>query len=180
MRLGVILSLLSLLTLALFLIPVREARGDGGVIQMTKTADPFVITVYTASSPLRAGSTDVSVLIQNRENAEAVLNAQVWIQLRNEKGLQVTAQATHAAAQNKLLYAATVNIPEAGQWNMEVTVQQGEQTASISDIIPVAPSRSLLLSHWQNLALPPLIIFLFVLNQWLKRRHYLLSPVVHR
>lgn len=171
MRYVAIISMFFLLALTGLFIPVRETRADGGVIQMTKTADEFVITVYTSSSPLRTDPTDISVLIQNRENAEAVLNAQVWIQLRNEKGLQITAQATHATAQNKLLYAATVNIPEAGQWNMEVTVQQGEQTTSISEIITVVASRSLLLSHWQNLALPPLAIFLFVLNQWLKRRH---------
>jgi hypothetical protein len=171
MRFGRILSVFFLLTLTLLLLPVRDARGDSGVIQMAKTVDPFVITVFTAASPLRAGYNDISVLIQNRENAEAVLNVQVWIQLQSEKGLQVTAQATHATAQNKLLYAATVNIPEAGQWKIEVTVQQGEQTASISEIIPVVASQSLLLSHWQNLALPPLVVFLFVLNQWLKRRH---------
>src|SRR5262245_47840960 len=175
MRLGAIISLFFLLTLTVLLIPVREARADGGVIQMTKTAGPFVITVFTTPAPLRAGPVDISVLIQNRENSEPVLNAQVLIQLRKETGLLITAQATSATAQNKLLYATTMNIPEAGQWEIEVRVQQDEQTVSVSETIAVAPSRSLLFSHWQNLALPPLVIFLFVLNQWLKRRHQLIA-----
>jgi hypothetical protein len=174
-RYGIILLLCFLLTLTLLLIPVREARGDGGVIQMTKTTDIFVITVYTASSPLRAGPADISVLIQTRENSEPVLNAQVLIRLHKENGVMITAQATPASAQNKLLYAATMNIPEAGQWEMEVIIRQGDKTVSIAETIVVAPSRSVLHSHWQNLALPPLVVFLFVLTQWLKRRHQFLS-----
>ena len=169
------LSMFLLLALVGFFMPVREARADGGVIQMAKIADPFVITVYSTSAPIRAGQVDFSVLIQNQENSEPVLNAHVLIQLYKEKGVTISAQATSAVAQNKLLYAATMKIPEAGQWEMEVIVQQGEKTVSVAETVDVAPSRSLLQSHWQNLALPPLVIFLFVLNQWLKRRHQKLN-----
>jgi len=171
MRLATITSMFCLLALTVLCMAVGEARADGGIIQMAKIADPFNITVYTTTTPLRVGPADLSVLIQNRGDSEPVLGAQVRIRLQNEKGLQVTAQATHAIAQNKLLYAAKVNIPEAGQWEIEVRVQQGEQIVNVSETIAVAPSRSMLLSHWQNLALPPLIISLFVLNQWLKRRY---------
>jgi len=73
-------------------------------------------------------------------------------------------------AQNKLFYSALMNLPEAGQWELEVKIKQGKETASIHGQVSAAAPTSLLLSYWRSLSLPPIVIALFALNQWLKRR----------
>src|SRR6185369_1449073 len=93
---------------------IIQAHADGGVVQFKKSAGPFVITVFTTPSPLRAGPVDISLLIQSRENQQPALDCQALVQLRKEGAMNIRSEATHEAAQNKLLYAAQAHIPEPG------------------------------------------------------------------
>jgi hypothetical protein len=149
---------------------IIEAHADGGAVQFAKSAGPFVITVFTTPSPLRAGPVDISLMIQSRDSQQPVLDCQAFVQLRKEGAMNIRSEATHEAAQNKLLYAAPVNIPEPGLWELEVAIQRGDDSINVAGEITVASSNPVLLVYWRSLALPPLLISLFALNQWLKRR----------
>ena len=83
---------------------------------------PFVITVFTTPTSLRAGPVDISVLVQDREDGQPVLDSEVSVWLRRDSGRTVGGQATRAVAQSKLLYCTAVHLPEAWQWVLEVTV----------------------------------------------------------
>ena len=145
--------------------------ADGGVVQLQQPAGPFIVTVFAAPSPLRAGTrADISVMVQDQKDGQPVLDGKVFVRLYGENGLTISAPAIHENAQNKLLYAAPVNFPEAGQWKLEVTIKSGENAASVFGEMRVVSSRPYLLSYWRSLALPPVIILLFAINQWLKRR----------
>src|SRR5271154_2989462 len=85
--------------------------SDGGAIQMRQETSVFIITVFAAPVPLRPGPADISVLVQDRTSQNPVLDAKVFIQ---------TVQATHAQAQNKLLYAASLNLDSPGEWKYSV------------------------------------------------------------
>lgn len=146
------------------------AHADGGAVQFEKAAGAFVITVFTTPSPLRAGPVDISLMIQRRDNQQPVLDCQAVVQLRKEGVMNIRSEATHEAAQNKLLYAAPVQVPEPGPWELEVAIQRGDDSINIAGEITVASSAPVLLVYWRSLALPPLVIALFALNQWLKRR----------
>lgn len=146
------------------------AHADGGAVQFEKPAGPFIITVFTTPTPLRAGSVDISLMIQNRENRQPVLDCQALVQLRKEGAMSIRSEATHEAAQNKLLYAAQVNVPEPGIWGLETAIKHGDDSIDVVGEINVAPSNSVLLGYWRSLALPPLFVSLFAVNQWLKRR----------
>src|SRR5690348_8298122 len=61
-----------------------KAHADGGVVQLEKAAGPFVVTVFTTPSPLRAGPIDISLMIQSRENQQPLLDCQALVQLRKE------------------------------------------------------------------------------------------------
>ena len=137
---------------------------------MQQKADSLLITVFAAPAPLRAGPVDISVLIQNFENDQPVLNAQVQIVLRSESGMTVKAVATRAEAKNKLLYATLVNLAESGRWQIEVAVKQEAKDSKVIGSLVVAPALPFILGYWRWLALPPFAIALFVLNQRLKRR----------
>ena len=149
-------------------IPVASA--DGGALQFTRSAGPFIITVFTTPSPLRAGPVDISLMIQSSENQEPVLDCVANVQLRKEGSRSIGSEATHQVSQNKLFYAAPLNVPESGVWELEVAIWHGDTSANVSGPITVAPPNPVLLGYWRSLAVPPVFISLFALNQWLKRR----------
>jgi len=147
-----------------------ETKADGGALQFTRSAAPFVIAVFTTPSPLRAGPVDISLMIQSSENQQPVLDCVAHVQLRKEGARSIGSEATHRVAQNKLFYAAPMNVTQSGVWELEVAISQGNNSASVTGSITVAPSNPVLLGYWRSLAVPPVFISLFALNQWLKRR----------
>ena len=148
---------------------INHAKADGGTVQFTKSSGPFAITVFTTPSPLRAGPVDISLMIQSSDDQQPLLDCVAEIQVRKEGESSITSTATHEAAQNKLFYAAQLVIPEAGVWEVEALIRHGEDSAKISGPISLAASNPVVLGYWRSLALPPIFISLFALNQWLKR-----------
>lgn len=139
-------------------------------MQFTKAAGPFAVTVFATPSPLRAGPVDISLMIQQSNNQQPLLDCDVEIELRKEGESTICSAATHEAAQNKLFYAAQVRIPEPGVWEVEAAIRRGEDSAKVSGPITLAAPSPVLLSYWRSVAIPPVFISLFALNQWLKRR----------
>jgi hypothetical protein len=146
------------------------AQADGGLVRLHQTAGPFVVTVFAAPNPPRAGLVDVSVLAQNCADGRAALDVEVFVQLRSAGGTIVAGRATREASRIKPLYSASMNLPEAGRWEMEVTIKRGKSAASVFGQLSVAAPRPLPLSYWRSLSLPWVVISLFAMNQWLKRR----------
>lgn len=160
----------SLSLLAPLLALCAQAQADGGLLQLRQTAGRFVVTVFAAPNPPRAGPVDISVLAEDVTDGRAALDGEVIVRLWREGGITVVGQATRNVAKNKLLYSALMNLPEAGQWELEVTIKQGENKVSVLGRIWVAQPRPFLLSYWRSLSLPWIVVALFAINQWLKRR----------
>jgi hypothetical protein len=154
---------------AALLIQVSHGLADGGVLLMKQSSGALWIAVFTEPAPLRAGLADISVLIQDRDSQQPVLNAEVMVVLHRKGRETIRTQARREQAKNRLLYAALLNLPEAGRWEMEVTVVRNSEEAKISGVMTVAPPRPFLLTYGWPLAFPPISIGLFVMNQWLKR-----------
>jgi hypothetical protein len=110
------------------------------------------------------------VLAQDRANGRPALDGEAIVRLQSASGITVVGRATRNESQNKLLYSALMSLPEPGQWELEVTVKQGENKASVFGRIWVEQPRPFLLSYWRSLSLPWIVVTLFVMNQWLKRR----------
>jgi hypothetical protein len=147
-----------------------RAQADGGLVQLRQTAGRFVVTVFAEPTPPRVGPVDISVLAQDRADGRATLDGEVIIRLRSEGGTTVAGRASRNVAQNQLLYSALMNLTEAGRWELEVAINQGESKASVFGQIWVAQPRPFLLSYWRSLSLPWIVIALFAINQWLKKR----------
>jgi hypothetical protein len=135
--------------------------ADGGAVQLQRQAGPFLITVFAAPVPPRVGPVDVSVLVQDRNSMNPVLDAVVSIRIQDQ-----TIPATHAQAQNKLLYAVTVTATTQGDLNYSVSVQN----EAVAGALRVEPSAPKLQAYWSYLALPPFAIALFTAHQLLKRQ----------
>ena len=159
-----------LLLVFLLLSLVRTARADGGVVLCRRTGAPFDITVFLAEMPLRPGLADLSVLLEQAVGHSPILDAQVFIELEHEGGMMIRAEATRSQARNKLLYCSLIDVPLSGHWKMRVHVIHGNNAAEVRSDLVVAAPQSLLLSYWKLTATPPVIIILFIINQWLRRR----------
>jgi hypothetical protein len=160
------------------------AFADGGAVIKQQISGPYRVTLFGSPSPLRAGPADLSVMIQDAKTGEPVLNQSVAIDVKAALDSTSTAwlppccsmaksagtvTATHANAQNKLLYAANIVLPASGLH--DITVQIGDATApSIESKIDVQPPSAPAASYWAYLAAPPLFIGIFALNQRLRRR----------
>jgi hypothetical protein len=167
-------ALRTLCALAVFAAPLF---ADGGVVLSRQESGPFAITVFAAPVPIRAGPIDVTVLVQTRDALEPVLDANVSILLDG-----VTQIATRSQAQNKLLYAATLNLPHPGERKYTVCVKavhatfsrvnatEAACTVTISGSFQVAGPAPPLAAYAFYLAIPPVFIAIFVLHQWLSRR----------
>ena len=159
-----------LLPLAIILAQA-SALADGGAVQLRKEAGSFVITVFTAPAHLSAGPVDVSVLVQNRNGLEPVLDATVSLILRSQdSGAETEAHPTRERAQNKLLYAAPVTLAESGKWQINVSILRNGERSGTTGTINVAPAFEMASSYWTCIAFPPLMIGLFVVRERLIRR----------
>lgn len=154
---------------ALFLFAVR-LWADGGIVQFRREAGPFVITLFSTPSPLRAGLADLSVLVESAQSRSPVLDASVTLQLRDEQGTEVSAPATRAQATNKLLYSALPVIPNAGMWTVRVNVARGRERATSEGPLQVLAAPPAVLHYWPYFAIVPCAVGLFALNQYLKAK----------
>jgi hypothetical protein len=145
------------------------ARADGGVVLFQQTSAPFTITLFSTEMPLRPGPADLSVLLEQRDGRSPILDARVFIELEDEAGTIVHAEATRSQARNKLLYCSLINLPKSGKWKVRLHVTRGESSAEVLSDLLVAAPQPVIVSYWKLFALPPLAITLFLINQWLRR-----------
>ncbi len=145
-------------------------RADGGTFQFRKQAGPFTVTLFSAPVPLRAGTADLSVLVQDQQES-ALIDAAVTVRLSKENEQDIVARATTAQATNKMLDAAQIELPSAGAWQIEVHVTRGALAGSALGSINVLPEEAPFFTYRFYFAVVPVGIALFVLNQWLKKKN---------
>src|SRR5260370_20093406 len=142
--------------------------ADGGTVQLRKEAGALVITVFSSPAPLSAGPDDVSLLVQNRNGLEPVLDANVSLLLRADaSGTEIQARPPRERAQNKLLYAAPVTLAESGKWQLAITILRNGERTEATGAIDVASAPETAASYWSYIAFPPLVIVLFAVREWL-------------
>jgi hypothetical protein len=158
-------------TLLMIVMAPLAAHADGGIVQLREASGPFVVTVFTAPETLRAGPIDTSVLVQERESGRVILDATVSLAFQPVAGAgqRFQARATHVQARNKLLQAATIDIPAGGWWDVQISVSRGGAQGVVATKVLVLPAAPRLAAIWPLLILPPVAIGLFALHQTLRR-----------
>jgi hypothetical protein len=163
------------MALALVLLPIasaERARADGGTLQLAESVGPYRLAIFTAPTVLRAGPMDVSVLVQDGKSGALIPDAVVEMSLRAEDGVGTPLRilATHEAASNKLFQAALFDVPRAGRWHAEITVDgpEGRAQTEFDFEVGPAPPTWLEMSLWIGWPVVPL--GLFIVHQVLVRR----------
>jgi len=184
-----------LLALLLTILTPYPVKGDGGLVQLRESQGPFSVTVFASPETTRDGLTDVSVLVQWKQNGDVVLDADVILTLESPKSLATdrsdplcgvsrpasaiqsadmtepptSVPATHEKASNKLLYAASLKLTSTGLRRVYVSVARGAESARFDCPLPVPQTSAKLAALWPCLAFPPIAIMAFAINQWLRR-----------
>jgi len=163
--------LLPAMMIAIVILGQATALADGGTVQLRQEVSGLVITVFTSPAPLSVGPVDISLLLQNRNGLEPVLDANVSLAFRaDDSETEFWARPTREQARNKLLYAAPVMFSKPGKWQITVTVARNGQETRAVGILEVAPAPHGTVSYAGYLAFPPLMIALFVVRERLIRR----------
>lgn len=162
---------------------IQESRADGGAVLTQEVVGPYRVTLFGSPSPLRAGPADLSVMLQDAKTGEPILDRTVTLKISaaanpgseawvppccSMKTNSGTVNATHAAAQNKLLYAANIVLPSSGPHDL--TIRIGADAEYLRTRLAVEPPAPPLTNYWAFLAFPPILIGGFALNQRLRRR----------
>lgn len=152
-----------------------RAQADGGQVRVMEGRGGYRLTVFTSPNPLRAGPTDVSVLLQDADTGEAVSDATVTVELTPADGqpAPLRALATTDAATNKLLRAALVELPSPGRWDVcvECTTAPGRPPIAATFSMDVAPPLPEWLTVWPWFAWPAIAVALFVVHRRLVHRN---------
>jgi hypothetical protein len=70
-----------IITTLLIISAPRWARADGGIIRLRETQGSFVVTVFSSPEISVGGFADISVLVQEKEIGNVVLDADVSLAL---------------------------------------------------------------------------------------------------
>jgi hypothetical protein len=149
-----------------------EAWADGGTLRLVERAGNYRISIFTSPTPLRAGPVDLSVLVQDAENGAPIEGVRVTVSLtsRTAPGSILRTKATAAAATNKLLRAALVDLPEPGLWNVEVACQGEGEPALVEFQMEAGPPLPRWLAVWPWFIWPAAAVLLFGVHRLLVAR----------
>jgi hypothetical protein len=102
---------------------------DGDVVRLQQISGPFRITVLTEPDPLPSGPCDVSVLVQDRDTGEPILDAPVKLSVMSPNTFNDPPPivATVQASSLKLLESGTVTLPRPGVWSLRISVGSAGQ-----------------------------------------------------
>jgi hypothetical protein len=112
-------------------------------------------------------------MVQNAANHSNVPDAHVTLRFERMEGgkiIEVVAPATHSKATNKLLYGATITLPNEGSWKFTAEVEAQGARVSMPTQLAVGPAEPPLKEKWPLIVFVPVAIILFIINRRLKRR----------
>jgi hypothetical protein len=148
------------------------ARADGGAMLLHQDAGAFTVTLFAASQPLHTGDADLSVMVQDRNSGENLLDSVIDLTIvpQAASATPKTIRLSKGQASNRLLQASTVDFSTAGKWRLTLAVRRGNETAQLVTECTVEPDHSRVTLVWFYVLLPVAIILLFVIHQVLKLR----------
>jgi hypothetical protein len=159
-------------TFGWFLVGIGCPPGiaDGGTLRFSGTKGGYRITVFTAPTPFRAGTVDISALILDASTGNPMTPETVTFRMTKPGSLALEYPATTEAATNKLFRAAQFELPEPGRWELQVEVDGSHGPAVLGGEVEAAAP----LPRWQEMWLwigwPVLAIALFSIHVWMRTR----------
>jgi hypothetical protein len=147
-----------------------SSDDDDQVIRLQQQSGPFSVVVFGKAGDLEVGPASFSVLVQDRDTRETLLDATVDLsaQPAGDSRGTVSVPASTAASDNKLLQAAELNLRTAGDWTLQIAVRRNSASADVSLPLRVVKPASSIAIPWSYLIL---LAFSVILLFTYIRRH---------
>jgi hypothetical protein len=151
---------------------VSTVRGDGGIVRFSGRCGGRLVTVFTNPTPLRAGTVDVSILVQDVDSGKVTTDIPIVVcaRLSDHRHNEIRIAATTDAAANKLMQAAPFELLQPGKWHLEVFVQDLDREGPIAFDVEVGDAQPEWLSMGLWIGWPLLVVGLFGVHQVLVQR----------
>jgi len=146
--------------------------ADGGRVVLMERQGDYRISVFTSPDPLRAGPIDISVLFQDSESGKPITNARIYLTVTpsGRRGQAIHAIATNAAATNKLLSAALLDLRDSGLWDVDVFCSVEKTKVQVRFVINAAGRSPQWLAVWPWFGWPAGVVMLFGIHRSLISR----------
>jgi len=143
---------------------------DGDVVRLQAVSGPFQVSVFGEPGSLAAGPADLAVLVQDRNSGEVILDADVDLAVQSAGGAPTVVRATHAQSTNKLLEAATIDLPAAGAADLRVSVRRGNDEGTLATTFDIAPPAAESSFSWSYLIALAIGAGLLILHRILRSK----------
>jgi hypothetical protein len=149
--------------------------ADGGRVVLVERQGDYRISVFASPDPLRVGPIDISILLQDVSTDAPVADAEIDVSLssRDQRSPTIHVTATNAAATNKLLRAALLDLLTPGIWDTEIAISADHGPAKVRFAIEASPPFPRWLTVWPWFTWPVGAVFFFCLHRhlvWRKQR----------
>lgn len=148
------------------------AIADGGEVRLSGIKSGYRITVFSAPTPFRAGTVDISVLVQDASTGDPMTQVLVTVRMTKSGRVALEYPATSQTATNKLLHAAQFELPEPGRWEIQVQVEGLNEPTVIGGEVEAAEPLPRWHEMWPWISWPAMAIALFGIHQVLERRRF--------
>lgn len=143
---------------------------DGDVVRLQGASGPFQVSVFGEPGSLAAGPADLAVLVQDRDSGEVILDADVDLAVQPAGDPPTIVRAASAQSTNKLLEAATIDLPSAGALSLRVSVRRGSDQGTLATTLDVAPPAAESSFSWGYLVVLAIGAGLFILHRILRSK----------
>lgn len=144
-------------TTAILILLTSCAFGDGGAILTQGAAGPWRVTLFVPATPLYAGKVDVSVLLQQSQSGEPVLDANVTLHLPDR-----VVKLSRDSAVNRILYAGVVSF-HAGSFPVTISICRGNMKGHLSANIVVQSVRPPITGYLLCFAVVPVTVLVYAI-----------------
>lgn len=143
---------------------------DGNVVRLQGASGPFQITVFGEPGALPRGPADLAVLVQDRSSGAVVLDADVDLAVQSPGEAPMVVRATAAQSTNKLLEAASIDLPISGASDLRVSVRHGSDQGTLARTLDVTPPAAESSLRWGYLIALAVIVGLLILHRILRSK----------
>ena len=127
---------------------------DDQALRFRQASGRFEVAVF-ANRELQAGPAPFSVLVQDRDTQEVLLDTNVSFEAdqSGQTSPNSTTQASYQDSENKLLQRGVLDLSASGDWLLKLLLNRNSQAAQFSFPLQVEPKKAELELPWPYLAL---------------------------
>jgi cytochrome c oxidase assembly factor CtaG len=131
-----------------FILLSHSGSDDDQVFLGSQKSGVFLVALYGRDGEIPAGPAGFSILVQNRETRRLILDADVKVSVRNGSDGSSEKSTASIDGENKLLYAADVDLQTEGARFLEVAVGHDADQAVTSFPVTVGKPQALASFPW--------------------------------